>query len=96
MREAADGADFVDRVLAETGLSVRVLSGEEEARYAALGVLAGTPDAVGVVGDLGGSSLELIRVAGGRAGARASPCRWAPSTCAAPDGFDPPGRAAGP
>jgi exopolyphosphatase/guanosine-5'-triphosphate,3'-diphosphate pyrophosphatase len=68
VREAADGADFVERVLAEAGLSVRVLSGEEEARYAALGVLAGTPDASGVVGDLGGSSLELTRVAGGRVG----------------------------
>jgi len=72
VREAADGADFVDRVLAEAGLSVRVLSGEEEARYAALGVLAGTPDATGVVGDLGGSSLELTRVASGRVGAGVS------------------------
>jgi exopolyphosphatase/guanosine-5'-triphosphate,3'-diphosphate pyrophosphatase len=38
-----------------------VLSGEEEARYAALGVLAGIPERHGVAGDLGGSSLELIR-----------------------------------
>ena len=68
VRDAADGADFVDRVLAEAGLSVRVLSGEEEARYAALGVLAGTPYASGVVGDLGGSSLELTRVSNGQVG----------------------------
>jgi len=68
VREASDGAAFVDRVMAEAGLSVRVLSGEEEARYAALGVLAGTPDANGVVGDLGGSSLELTRVSHGRVG----------------------------
>jgi len=72
VREAADGAAFVDRVLAEAGLSVRVLTGEEEARYAALGVLAGTPDASGVVGDLGGSSLELTRVTNGRVGAGVS------------------------
>jgi exopolyphosphatase/guanosine-5'-triphosphate,3'-diphosphate pyrophosphatase len=72
VREAADGAEFVDRVLAEAGLSVRVLSGEEEARYSAMGVLAGAPDATGVVGDLGGSSLELTRVAGGRVGAGVS------------------------
>ena len=72
VRDAVDGADFVDRVLAEAGLSVRVLSGEEEARYAALGVLAGAPDASGVVGDLGGSSLELTRVSGGRVGAGVS------------------------
>ncbi|PXA80260.1 Ppx/GppA family phosphatase, partial [Caulobacter sp. D4A] len=62
VREASDGPAFVKRVLEETGLSIRILSGEEEARYAALGVLAGTPDATGVVGDLGGASLELVRL----------------------------------
>lgn len=66
VREAADGANFVLRVKAETGLTVRVLAGEEEARYAALGVLAGAPHAEGVVGDLGGSSLELTRIQAGR------------------------------
>lgn len=61
-REASDGPAFVARVRAETGLTIRVLTGEEEARYAALGVLAGAPSAAGVVGDLGGASLELIRL----------------------------------
>jgi exopolyphosphatase/guanosine-5'-triphosphate,3'-diphosphate pyrophosphatase len=65
VREAADGPAFLRRVKAETDLDVRVLSGEEEARYAALGVLAGDPTAEGVVGDLGGSSLELVRLSGG-------------------------------
>jgi exopolyphosphatase/guanosine-5'-triphosphate,3'-diphosphate pyrophosphatase len=87
VREAADGGAFVDRVLAEAGLSVRVLSGEEEARYAALGVLAGTPNASGVVGDLGGSSLELTRVSGGRVGAGVSLPLGAFNLRAA-DGFD--------
>jgi len=67
IRDAADGPDFAARVEAETGFSIRVLSGEEEARYAALGVIAGQPDAAGVAGDLGGASLELIRLAGGAA-----------------------------
>lgn len=62
VRDAEDGEDFVGRVAAETGLSLRVLSGQEEARYAALGVLAGAPDGEGVVGDLGGASLELVRL----------------------------------
>ncbi len=66
VREAEDGVAFCERVAAETGLKVRVLSGEEEARRAALGVLAGIPDAEGVVGDLGGSSLELVRIIGGQ------------------------------
>jgi exopolyphosphatase/guanosine-5'-triphosphate,3'-diphosphate pyrophosphatase len=60
VREAADGPAFLKRIREETGLAVRMLTGEEEAHYAALGVLAGQPDAQGVVGDLGGSSLELI------------------------------------
>jgi exopolyphosphatase/guanosine-5'-triphosphate,3'-diphosphate pyrophosphatase len=69
-REAEDGQDFIDRVRDETGFTVRVLSGEEEAHYAAVGVLAGAPDAEGVVGDLGGASLELVRLsATGAAGA---------------------------
>jgi len=63
VRDAADGQDFVARAAAETGLNLRVLSGQEEARYAALGVLAGSPDGDGVVGDLGGASLELVRLA---------------------------------
>lgn len=62
VREAADGPDFVARVQAETGLRIRVLSGAEEARYAALGVFAGQPNAHGVAGDLGGSSLELVHL----------------------------------
>jgi exopolyphosphatase/guanosine-5'-triphosphate,3'-diphosphate pyrophosphatase len=64
VREAADGRAFLKRVRDETGLEVRVLSGEEEARFAALGVICGDPTAEGVVGDLGGSSLELVRLNG--------------------------------
>jgi exopolyphosphatase/guanosine-5'-triphosphate,3'-diphosphate pyrophosphatase len=62
VREAADGPAFLKRIRDDTGLAVRVLTGEEEARYAALGVVAGEPNAEGVVGDLGGSSLELVRL----------------------------------
>jgi len=69
VRDAVDGEAFVGRVAAETGLTLRVLTGAEEARYAALGVLAGAPDGEGVVGDLGGASLELVRLGpGGPAG----------------------------
>ena len=62
VREAIDGPDFCGRVAAETGLNVRVLSGEEEAHHSALGVIAGDPTARGVAADMGGSSLELIRI----------------------------------
>jgi exopolyphosphatase/guanosine-5'-triphosphate,3'-diphosphate pyrophosphatase len=62
VREAADGADFVRRVERDVGVKLRVIDGAEEARLSALGVLAGEPEARGVVGDLGGSSLELVAV----------------------------------
>jgi len=69
VREAADGPDFVREIREETGLSVSVLSGAEEARLSALGVTAGIPDATGVAGDLGGYSLELVRMDRGKPGA---------------------------
>ena len=86
-REASDGPAFVERVKAETGLTVRVLSGEEEARYAALGVLAGAPQATGVVGDLGGASLELIRLEATGAGLGVT-LPLGPFSLGLSDGFD--------
>ena len=66
VREAANGAAFVARVRIETGIDVEIIDGEAEARGAAFGVIAGIPEADGVVGDLGGGSLELVRIAGGQ------------------------------
>lgn len=65
VREAANADQFIARVAAETGLLIETIDGETEARGAAFGVIAGIPDADGIVGDLGGGSLELIRVARG-------------------------------
>jgi exopolyphosphatase/guanosine-5'-triphosphate,3'-diphosphate pyrophosphatase len=67
-RDAKDGPAFCMRVRSETGLDLRVLTGAEEARYAALGVLAGAPQSAGLAGDLGGASLELVRLAAGSPG----------------------------
>ena len=68
VREAEDGGEFCERVAAETGLIIRVLSGEDEARYAAMGVANGAPGADGVSADMGGASLELTRIDAGRVG----------------------------
>ena len=67
VRDAANGQDFVARAAAE-GLEIRLLSGDEEARAAGLGVLSAIPDAHGIAVDLGGGSLELAEVAGGSVG----------------------------
>jgi len=66
VRDAADGADFVLEV-ERIGLDCEVLSAGEEAELAGEGVLSGIPEADGIVGDLGGGSLELVAVADGRA-----------------------------
>ena len=62
VREAKDGRAFAQRIKDETGFELRILDGADEARLSALGVSAGAPDAVGVVGDLGGASLELVEI----------------------------------
>ncbi len=70
VREAADGPGFCAEVERETGLHIHVIDGLEEARLAAQGVLLGWPDAEGMVCDIGGASMELAEISGGRVGAR--------------------------
>jgi exopolyphosphatase/guanosine-5'-triphosphate,3'-diphosphate pyrophosphatase len=64
VRDASNGAQFLDRVR-NTGFDPEMLSGDEEALMAGQGVISGIPDADGIVGDLGGGSLELVDVGGG-------------------------------
>jgi len=66
VRDASDGKDFAETLRRRFALPVRVLSGEEEARLSALGVMWGAPRAKGIIGDLGGGSLELIAVKKGK------------------------------
>lgn len=87
VREAEDGPDFCGRVAAETGLQVRVLTGEEEAHYSALGVMAGDPRAEGLAADMGGSSLELIRIGDGKVEPGVT-LPLGPFALADPKGFD--------
>lgn len=72
VREAADGPAFRDEVLRETGLSLFVIDGAEEARLSAQGVLLGWPRAQGLVCDIGGSSMEMATVGNGQIGTRAT------------------------
>lgn len=71
VRDASNGERFLDKVRA-LGLDPRLLSGEEEARASAFGVIAAFPEPRGTVADLGGGSLELARVARGEVGAAIS------------------------
>jgi exopolyphosphatase/guanosine-5'-triphosphate,3'-diphosphate pyrophosphatase len=71
VRDASNGEAFLGRVR-KLGFEPRILSGEEEGKRAGQGVLSAIPDADGIVGDLGGGSLELVEVSGGRVGRSAS------------------------
>ncbi|MGE5538908.1 MAG: Ppx/GppA family phosphatase [Gemmatimonas sp.] len=62
VRAAADGPAFVAEIEQRFGAKVEILKGEAEAAYSALGVVAGIPDAHGLMGDLGGGSLELAEL----------------------------------
>ena len=61
IREAEDGRDFV-REVDRIGFRCQVLSPQREAELAGEGVLSAIPDADGIVGDLGGGSLELVDI----------------------------------
>lgn len=63
-REASNGPEFIASAEEILGCKVQVLSGEDEARYSALGVISGFFEPDGIVGDLGGGSLELIDISG--------------------------------
>ncbi len=64
VRAAEDGPDFIKQASRVLGWPVRVLSGEDEARLSALGVAVNLHQPEGVIGDLGGSSLELKLIGG--------------------------------
>ena len=68
VREARNGFRFVERVRERCGLEVRVLTGVDEARLSALGAMSAIPDADGVIGDIGGGSLELVVLNSGEIG----------------------------
>jgi exopolyphosphatase/guanosine-5'-triphosphate,3'-diphosphate pyrophosphatase len=65
-RDASNGPDFIAKAERICGVDIKILSGPEEARFSALGVVSGVHKPDGIVGDLGGGSLELIDVRGNR------------------------------
>lgn len=71
VRDASNGQQFLDQITG-LGLNVSLLSGEEEAEAAGYGVIAGFDKPDGIVGDLGGGSLELVRISRGTVGQRVS------------------------
>src|ERR1700716_2098404 len=65
-RDASNGPDFIAKAERICGVRIEILSGPREAKLSALGVVSGIHKPDGIVGDLGGGSLELIDVRGNR------------------------------
>jgi exopolyphosphatase/guanosine-5'-triphosphate,3'-diphosphate pyrophosphatase len=71
-RDAANGPDFLRAAEKAIGAPIELLSGQRESQLAALGVVSGFHKPDGMVGDLGGGSLELADVKGSKIGKMAS------------------------
>ncbi len=69
VRDAENGPEFVQRLSARLPeMRIKILSGAQEAELSADGVLCGIPGADGILADLGGGSLELVRLDAGKIG----------------------------
>ncbi|MFO1028270.1 MAG: Ppx/GppA family phosphatase [Acetobacteraceae bacterium] len=69
VRDAANGKAFIETLQGRMpGVPIHILSGTEEAAYAADGMLCGIPTADGLLADIGGGSLELVRLERGTRG----------------------------
>ncbi|MBI5663484.1 MAG: Ppx/GppA family phosphatase [Nitrospirae bacterium] len=67
LREAKNSRHFLDKARAEAGLDIKVISGRQEAKLTASGMLIDmTPPKSALMLDIGGGSTELIFMKGGK------------------------------
>jgi exopolyphosphatase/guanosine-5'-triphosphate,3'-diphosphate pyrophosphatase len=71
-RYARNGPAFIEQAEAICGRPIELISGDREANLSALGVISGFAAPDGIVGDLGGGSLELVSVSGTSVGSGVS------------------------
>jgi len=67
-RDASNGPEFLRRAEEACGCAVELISGAREAQLSAYGVISGFNAPDGIVGDMGGGSLELVEVRGTQIG----------------------------
>jgi len=66
VRDASNGVVFIERVNLEVGLEIKILSGELEAFYGAVGALNEVPIDKGYIVDIGGGSAQISEIRSGR------------------------------
>ncbi|WP_409432568.1 Ppx/GppA family phosphatase [Litorimonas sp. RW-G-Af-16] len=62
LRVAEDASEYLAQIKEATGLMITPISGTEEARLSAMGLLAADTRREGLAADLGGASLELVHI----------------------------------
>lgn len=62
VRDASDGAAFARELEKEHSIKIDIISGEREAKLGAYGVCSSVHQPSGLTGDLGGGSMELVRL----------------------------------
>lgn len=67
-RDAKNGTAFLEAAQVAIGTEIELIDGRREAELSAMGVISSFYKPDGVVGDLGGGSLELIDVKGSKIG----------------------------
>lgn len=72
VRDATNRDSFLSRVKTDAGIDLRLLSGEQEGYYGALGAINGVGVRDGFVVDMGGGSVQVVQVRGGLPGRAAS------------------------
>lgn len=78
LREAEDAPQFIRKIKSETGLAIEPISGDEEARLSAMGLISMHPRASGLAADLGGASLEIVHIKRGEKEASVGKCQSLP------------------
>lgn len=68
LRDHPRAEDFITFIKGKYNFEIRIISGEEEAKLTAQGLISGIRDSVGIAADLGGGSLELVEVENGTIG----------------------------
>ena len=68
VRDASDGAAFVESLERKFHINITVISGRKEAQLAAAGIFSAIYQPEGLAGDLGGGSIELIALEDGNTG----------------------------
>jgi len=65
IRKAANQKELIDRIFSETGIAIRILSGEEEAHYDYVAIRSSLPYDNALIVDIGGGSTEIIQMVNG-------------------------------